>query len=126
MACLSEEIKETANKSDLWMLSSVYDDGSPRTIPVAFKKILSDDEVMLVNNYMNATLNNIKARPDKVSLTVWADGVVFHVSGKASIYNSGRIFQQGVEIVKSKRPNLDPKSVVMLKVTSTQTWHRPR
>ena len=125
MAHLTEEIKAVAEESFVWMLSTVNDDDSPRTIPVHYKKILPNDEMMIVNNYMKTTLNNLKARPDKVSLTFWDAGVVCHIEGSARIDSSGEIYQEGVKIVKDKRPNLSPKSVVVLKVTSTNIWYRP-
>ncbi len=125
MTYLNEEVREIADKSNLWMLSTINDDGSPRTIPVHFKKIQSADEIMLVSNFMTVTLNNLEERRDKVSLTFWTESIVCHLKGIASSYYSGETFQRGVEMVKAKRPNLNPKSVIIFKITSAQTWHRP-
>ena len=125
MGQLTDEIKEIVNNTDLLLLSTVSDDGSPRTIPVGFKKLLSDDEVMLVNNYMTVTINNMMARPDRMSLTAWAKGIVSHIKGMPRIEHSGHAFEQGVEMVKAKLPNLTPQSVIIVRITSVQTWYRP-
>jgi len=125
MGQLTDEIKEMIKNAEVCLLSTVSDDGSPWTIPVAFKKVLSDDEAMLVNNFMESTVANLRARPDKLSLTVWATGVVSHLKGSFRIEDSGHEYEQGVEMVKAKRPELTPKSVLIFKITSVQTWHRP-
>jgi len=62
----------------------------------------------------------LKANPDKVAVSVWdfdtSKGYQF--KGEARIETSGKIFDEGVQMVKSMMPQLSPKSAVVLKVKS--------
>ena len=97
MAILTDEIREMATKNETWALSTVNDDGTPRTIPVRLKKVLSDDELMIVDYYMETTLHNLATRPDKVVVSFWEPGV-FHITGIARSESFGTLFNMGTEM----------------------------
>ena len=124
MAILTKEIREMADKTETWVISTVNDDGTPRTIPVRLKKLLPGDEMIIADFYMKTTLHNLKARPDKVAVTFWEPGV-FHITGEARSESSGALYDQCVELGRARHRNA-PKSVIVIKATSAQIWHRPR
>jgi len=125
MTVLTREIAEMADKAETWTISTVNDDGTPRTIPVRLKKVLSDDELLIVDYYMETTLHNLITRPDKVVITFWEPGV-FHITGEARSENSGLLYEQAIELSKIRHRGTVPKSVIIVKARSAHVWHRPK
>ncbi len=121
---ITEEIRRAAEKARVWTLSTVNRDGTPRSIPIHFKKVLSAHEVLLMDNYMKTTLANLRERPDKVSVSFSAKGV-YHLLGTARIETSGQIYEDGVKMVKAEREIAPAKSAVIITVTATDRWERP-
>jgi predicted pyridoxine 5'-phosphate oxidase superfamily flavin-nucleotide-binding protein len=119
MAKITAEMKEIAEKTKGFALATVTKDGEPHVIPVGFGKVLSDDEILLVDVFMGRTRENIKANP-RVSVSVWdydsLEGYEF--KGKARIETSGKVFDESVKMVKSMLPQLDAKAAVIVKVDS--------
>ena len=52
MAKITEEMKKVATKTKGFALATATKDGSPHVIPVGFGKVLSDDELLLVDIFM--------------------------------------------------------------------------
>ena len=117
MAKITEEMKEVAGKAKGWAVATATKDGVPNVVPIAFGKVLSEDEILLMDVFMGKTKENIKANP-KVAASVWdfeaAKGYQF--KGTARIETSGKVFDEGVQMVKSRMPQLTPKSAVVVKV----------
>jgi len=119
MAKITDEMKDVAAKTKGFALATVTRDGEPHVIPVGFGKILSDDELLLVDVFMKKTLENMRANP-KVSVSVWDyDGLKgYEFKGNARIETSGKAFEESVTMVKSMLPQLDAKGAVIVKVDS--------
>jgi len=120
MAKITDEIKEVAGKTKIWALATVAKDGIPNVVPIAFAKVHSENEIVLMNNFMKKTEENLKANPDKVAVSIWDMGSHkgYQFKGEASIETSGKIFDEGVQMVKSVMPQLNTKSAVVVKVKS--------
>ncbi len=119
MAKITDEMKDVAAKTKGFALATVTRDGDPHVIPVGFGKILSDDELLLVDVFMKNTLENMRANP-KVSVSAWDfDGLKgYEFKGNARIETSGKAFEESVTMVKSMLPQLDAKGAVIVKVDS--------
>jgi len=119
MAKITDEMKDVAAKTKGFALATVTRDGEPHVIPVGFGKILSDDELLLVDIFMKKTLENMRANP-KVSVSVWDyDGLQgYEFKGNARIETSGKAFEESVAMVKSVFPQFDAKGAVIVKVDS--------
>jgi predicted pyridoxine 5'-phosphate oxidase superfamily flavin-nucleotide-binding protein len=119
MAKITAEMKEIAEKTKGFALATVTKDGEPHVIPVGFGKVLSDDELLLVDVFMGRTIENIKANPT-VSVSVWDYDSLqgYEFKGKARIETSGKVFDESVKMVKSMLPQLDAKAAVIVKVDS--------
>lgn len=125
MPLITDDIHQIAERVNIWILSTINRDGTPHSIPVSFKKVLGDNEMLLMDNYMNTTLANIQERPDKVSISFWDKGV-FHLYGTARIETTGQLYEDGVRLVKSRRKEASAKSAIVVKVTATSYWERPQ
>ncbi len=119
MARITEEMKEVAGKTKAFAVATATKDGDPHVIPVAFGKVLSEDELLLVVVFMKKTLDNIKANP-KVAVSVWDMESLkgYEFKGSARIETSGKVFDDSVNMVKSMMPQLNAKGAVIVKVDS--------
>jgi predicted pyridoxine 5'-phosphate oxidase superfamily flavin-nucleotide-binding protein len=119
MAKITDEMKGIAAKTKGFSLATATKDGEPHVIPVGFGKVLSDDEILLVDVFMKKALENIKANP-KVAVSVWDYDSIkgYEFKGNARIETSGKAFEEGVKMVKSVFPQFDAKAAVVVKVDS--------
>ena len=119
MAKITEEMKKVATKTKGFALATATKDGSPHVIPVGFGKVLSDDELLLVDLFMQKTPENIKENPRvAVSIWDWEELKGYEFKGIARIETSGRVFDESVKMVKSTYPQFDAKAAVIVKVDS--------
>ena len=119
MVKITDEVKDIVAKTKGFALATATKDGAPHVIPVRFGKILSDDELLLVDVFMKKTTENIKANP-QVSVSVCDyDGLKgYEFKGNARIETSGSAFEESVKMVKSVFPQFDVKGAIVVKVDS--------
>jgi len=119
MAKITSEMKQLAEKARVFTIGTATKNGEPNVIPMTFAKVLSDDEVLLMNNFMNKTIENIAANP-RVAISVWkqGDSEGYQFKGSARIETSGKVFDDGVNWVRTASPTLNPKAAVIVKVDS--------
>ncbi len=116
MAKLTAEMKEVATEAKVFVLATATRESKPNAVPITFAKVLSDEEILLMDNFMQKTVQNIEANPS-VSVSVWASGKGgYQFKGNARIETSGKVFDEGVQWVKSRAPKLSPKGAVIVKV----------
>lgn len=120
MSKITDEMKDIAAKTKGFCLATVTNDGDPHVIPVGFGKVLSDDELLLVDVFMGKTLENIRANP-KVAVSVWRYAGLkgYEFKGNARIDTGGDAFEESIKMVKSTSPQFDAKSAVIVKVDAT-------
>jgi predicted pyridoxine 5'-phosphate oxidase superfamily flavin-nucleotide-binding protein len=122
VAKITEEMKEVAAKARLFAVATVAENGEPNVVPIAFAKVFSDDEILLMDNFMKRTEENLKANP-KVAVSVWdvnwetLTAKAFQFKGDARFEYSGKIFNEGREWVKSMIP-INSKAAIVVKVKS--------
>jgi predicted pyridoxine 5'-phosphate oxidase superfamily flavin-nucleotide-binding protein len=121
MAKITLEMKDVIEKTRGWAFATSTKDGTPNVVPIHFVKLISDDEIMFVNVFMKKTLENMKENPN-VALSVWDWDTKprrgYQFKGEARIETSGKLFEEGVQIVKAEKPELEVKGVVIIKVKS--------
>ncbi len=122
MIKFTDKMKEVAEKGKPFVIATASPGGEPNAVPIAFAKIISDDEIILVDNFMKKTVENIKDNP-RVSVSVWAKmdtgkSVGYQFKGKAKDERSGELFNSAVEWTKSTAPQLNPRGVIIVKVDS--------
>jgi len=121
MAKITEEMTGIVDQAKVVALATATKVGKPNVVPVAYKKVFSDDELLLVDIFMGKTEENIKANT-KVAVSAWyrVSGVSkgYQFKGNARIEISGRAFNEGTRMVKATEPELNPKGAVIIKVDS--------
>ena len=112
-------MKQIAEKASVFTVATATQTGEPNVVPMTFAKVLSDDEVLLMNIFMRKTIENIRANP-RVAISVWkqGDSEGYQFKGNAKIETSGKVFDDGVNWVRTTSPTLNHKAAVIVKVDS--------
>jgi uncharacterized protein len=117
MAVINDEMIKVLEEARLWVLATADSDGMPNAVPIRWTKTLANDTLMLVDNFMKKSVENIAANPN-VAISVWKDSTGYQFKGTASIETSGVNFENGKKMVLEGNPKLNPKGVVILRVDS--------
>jgi hypothetical protein len=117
MPKITEEMKEVAAKTRGWALATATREGLPNVVTIAFGKVLSENEILLMDVFMNKTEANIKANPN-VAVAAWDLEALkgYQFQGTARFETSGKIFDEGFQMVKSLMPQLTPKAALIVEV----------
>ena len=114
----TEDMKEVvATAVRPFIFATASKDGKPNGVPIGFVKLLSDDEFMLVDNFMQKTRQNIIENP-VAAVTCWSSEVHYgyQFKGKARYETSGEVFDSAIEWVQSRGASFQPKGAVIVKV----------
>jgi len=119
VAKITNEMKQVAEKAEIFAVATATENGEPNVVPIAFGKVLSDDKFLLMDNFMKKTIENIKVNP-RVAISVWEmeDSKGYQLKGNARIETSGELFNDGVKWVRNVEPELSPKAAVIVNVNS--------
>ncbi|NLJ72437.1 MAG: hypothetical protein GX333_05445 [Syntrophomonadaceae bacterium] len=117
MAVLTDEVKKVLQNTDMWVLATADKDGIPNAVPINFVDILSDTQIMLVDNLMNKTRANLEVNQN-VAITAWHEHEGYQIKGQAKVETSGTNFEAAVAMVKKEKPYIDPKGVVIVDITA--------
>jgi len=122
MVKITEEMKSAIERAKVVVIATINEAGEPNVVPIAYKKVLSENELLLMSIFMRKTEENIKMNP-KVAVSVWYtdssdNSKGYQFKGKAGIETSGKIFDEGAKMVKATEPELIPKSAVIINVDS--------
>jgi len=108
------EIKDIKDKLEkaIIAVATVNSNNTPHNTPIMYAKV-KDDKVVITNNYMKTTIDNIKNNP-QVSLVFWEGEKGWRIDGKAEHYDSGEWF----DFVKSLDENKEfsPRGAIIIEV----------
>ena len=117
MAIITEEMKTIMTKMRTAAVATATSDGKPNVVPISFNKVLSDNEILLMDNYMKKTRANIEDNP-LVAISFWdfEQGMGYQFKGRARIETDGSVFEEGVQWVKARRSQINPKAAIIVSV----------
>ncbi len=113
---IKEEIKKIIEENPV-AFATLDSKGNPYVIAVAFVKV-KNNQIIITNNYMGTTLENIKRNPN-ISLATWnKDWEGYQIKGKAEYYENGSWF----DLIKSIPENKDEpcKGAIVIKVNNVK------
>jgi predicted pyridoxine 5'-phosphate oxidase superfamily flavin-nucleotide-binding protein len=120
MAKLTQDMKDVMEQTRGYAITTCTKDGIPNVVPIHFVKVLSDDEIMMADVFMKKTSENIEQNP-VMAVSVWDWDAKprkgYQLKGTPRIETSGKIYDMAVEMVKAEKPDLTPKSAVVVKIT---------
>lgn len=105
MIKINKELKNLIEENAL-ALATVNEQGQPHCIAVAFTKLVSDNQILVTDNYMVETRQNILRNP-KVALVVWnkdwqKDCIGYSLQGKAEYFTKGEWYEAVKKIPENK------------------------
>ena len=116
MVKLTQEMKESFAGAKHFYIATSTKDGVPNVVPVTFLKIYDDETLLISNQFFNKTLKNLEENP-RVAVAFWGDKGGFQFKGNVTIHKSGKPFDDADAFVKSRRPEMAPRSAVVMKIT---------
>jgi len=116
MVKLTAEVKEALTGVKLLYLATASKDHTPNVVPIGAFKLLDDETMLISDQFFKKTLQNMKDNP-KLALAFWGDKGGFQIKGTITLHANDDIFKKDVEWMKELRPNLTPKTAVVLKIT---------
>ena len=120
MAELTQDMKDVMEKTRGYAVATCTKDGIPNVVPIHFVKIISGDAIMMADIFMKKTFENIQSNPI-MAVSVWDWDVKprkgYQFKGTPRIETSGKIYDMAVEMVKAEKPDITPKSAVVIKIT---------
>lgn len=115
MTDLTQEMKDSLTGTKIVFMATASKDGTPNAVPVGAFKLLDDGTLLISDQFFNKTLKNLQENP-KVSVTWWGDKGGFQMKGTVTIHTNDSVFRDDVAWMKELRPNLVPKSAVVMKI----------
>lgn len=122
MAQMTEEMKDVAAKARLFAIATATPEGKPNVVPISFARIISDDEWLLMDNFMEKTEANLKVNP-QVAISCWdvnwetLEARGYQFKGNVRFETSGKNYEEGCRWVKMLFPDHQSKAAIIVKVT---------
>jgi len=116
MVKLTSEIKDSLAGTKIVFFATASKKGVPNAVPIGAFKLLDDETMLISDQYFNKTLANLKENP-QAAISFWSEKGGFQIKGTVTIHTSGEIFTKDVAWVKELKPNLIPKSAIVMKIT---------
>lgn len=122
MTLVTEEMKTALSNNKIFSVATASPDGEPNVVAISFVKLISDDEILVMDNFMGKTAKNLEANP-RVAISCWPvdphtnEMAAYQFKGDAQIVTSGEVFEDGCQWVRTRMPNGNPKAAVIVKVT---------
>lgn len=116
MVKLTDQIKESLTGTKTAFLATASKDGTPNVVPIGAFKLLDDETLLISDQFFQKTLQNLKENP-KVALSYWGEKGGYQLKGPITLHTDDEVFKQDVAWMKEIRPNLTPKSAVIMKIT---------
>ena len=115
---LPNEVKNLFEKQPIVTFSTSDKQGNPNAVPIFWKKIINDEAILLVDNYMKMSKENLRGN-SSVCLAFWDSETheAYKIKGNATYHTEGSVYEQGKSFIQSQKPEATPKGIVEIKVT---------
>jgi predicted pyridoxine 5'-phosphate oxidase superfamily flavin-nucleotide-binding protein len=118
MGKLSTALKNAIEKAELFPLATASDSGLPNVVPIKFVLIENDDELWLVDNFMDKTLQNLQQNPAAaLNILIPDDNISFQIKGHTRIETEGANYQRMRDVVLKVKPDAPAKSLIVMDIT---------
>ncbi len=114
---IPDKVRNLFEKQDLVAFGTADKQGIPNVVPIFWKKILDKESVILIDNFMDMTKNNVLENKN-VCVSFWdaETNEAYKMKGKAVYHTEGPVYDEGKEFIQSKDPKKDPKGMVEIKI----------
>jgi len=112
---MTKEMMDALEK-DLVFLATASPDGVPNVVPIGFARPIDKDTILIADNYMNKTRQNLEKNPLISLVTKDATKCPFQFKGKVELFESGKYFDIVTEWGENAMTKLTPKAAILMKV----------
>jgi predicted pyridoxine 5'-phosphate oxidase superfamily flavin-nucleotide-binding protein len=120
MAKINQRMREIFENQQVVVLATASKNGVPNVVPIAAKKIIDNETILISDQFFNKTLANMKDNP-QVALTFWDKYEGYQIKGRATIETSGQLYQDTArwieELGKQLNKPIKSKGAVVVKIT---------
>jgi predicted pyridoxine 5'-phosphate oxidase superfamily flavin-nucleotide-binding protein len=105
-----------ALEKDLVFLATASPDGVPNVVPIGFARPIDGETILIADNYMKKTRQNLENNPRISLVTKDATKCPFQFKGKVKIFESGEYFDIVTEWGQNAMTKLTPKAAILMQV----------
>jgi len=104
MAKLSEAVKNAIAKQEVFPVATSHGDGTPNVVYIKYLKIVDDETVLIADNYLNKTRDNILDNGKIAFVVLDEEKGSFQVKGTAQRLTEGALFDHMQQWVSDELP----------------------
>ncbi len=112
---MTKEMIEAIN-NDLVFVATVNRDGIPNVVPIGFARPLDENTILIADNFMKKTRENLEANPKISFVTKDSTKCPYQFKGSVEIFTEGKYFDTVTEWGQNAMTKLSPKAAVLVKV----------
>jgi len=113
---IPDVIKQFFETISIMAFSTVDKNGTPNVVPIASKKIVNDDTILVIDTFFKKTKENILQNKN-VSIAMWEGSKGYQIKGLSTYHSKGETFDEAKEWILKLKPNKIVKGVVEIKIT---------
>lgn len=113
---MTDEMMDAVEKENVVFFATATENGIPNVVPIGFARPLDNKTILIVDNYMNKTRENLENNSKASLVPRDASKCPYQFKGTTEIHISGKYFEDAVDWAKSVMSELSPKAAVLLKV----------
>jgi hypothetical protein len=117
MVKLTDVIKESLTGTKLVFLATSSKKSVPNVVPIGAFRIMDDQTLLISDQFFQKTLQNLKENPE-AAISWWGEKGGFQIKGTVTLHTDDDVFRQDVAWMKELKPNLTPKSAVVMKISA--------
>lgn len=119
---IPDEVKKLFNREPVVAFATADKKGNPNVVPIYWKTTLNDETILLLDNFMKQTKQNIQENK-KVCVSFWNldPEEAYKIKGTATYYSEGPVYEKGKEFMQSKKPGQAPKGIVGIRIEKIYT-----
>ena len=112
---MTKEMIEAIN-NDLVFVATVNREGIPNVVPIGFARPLDENTILIADNFMKKTRENLEANPKISFVTKDSTKCPYQFKGSVEIFTEGKYFDTVTEWGQNAMTKLSPKAAVLVKV----------
>lgn len=113
---MTDEMMDAVEKENVVFFATATKNGTPNVVPIGFARPLDNKTILIVDNYMNKTRENLENNSKASLVPRDASKCPYQFKGTTEIHTSGKYFDDAVDWAQSVMSELSPKAAVLLKV----------
>lgn len=118
MVALTPEFEELFKAAKYYPLATASKVGDPNVIPVGAVFLMDPQTIWIGNQFMNATVANLKENP-RACLYAWGPDTkgCLKIKADVTVLSSGPDYEKMKDMVKARRADLVCKALLVLRIT---------